>query len=65
MCRNIKRPYLNNNKVIQVLLEVQIQARLRAIHGMVVYLFNTYVLIDNMINPHRTPREMLNSQQHT
>ncbi|MGG5930770.1 hypothetical protein [Salmonella enterica] len=66
---NLKHPYLNENKVIHALLEIQIQTRLmqigeaRSFHEMAVYLFNIRVLIDNAINPLRTPRAMLTPQQ--
>ncbi|EBG1929061.1 hypothetical protein FH551_15890 [Salmonella enterica] len=66
---NLKHPYLNENKVIHALLEIQIQARLmqigegKSFHEMAVYLFNIRVLIDNARNPRGTPRTMLTPQQ--
>ncbi|EAM2982027.1 hypothetical protein FHE25_20720 [Salmonella enterica] len=66
---NLKHPYLNENKVIHALLEIQIQARLmqigeaKSFHEMAVYLFNIRVLIDNARNPRGTPGAMLSPQQ--
>lgn len=66
---NIKHPYLNENKVIHALLEIQIQARLmqigeaRSFHEMAVYLFNIRVQIDNARNPRGIPRAMLTPRQ--
>ncbi|ECG8814976.1 hypothetical protein FOE31_24775 [Salmonella enterica] len=66
---NLKHPYLNENKVIHALLEIQIQARLmqigevKSFHEMAVYLFNIRVLIDNARNSRGTPRAMLTPQQ--
>ncbi|EAP7866738.1 hypothetical protein ACOIPX_001059 [Salmonella enterica] len=57
---NLKHPYLNENKVIHALLEIQIQARLmqigeaRSFHEMAVYLFNIRMLIDNAVNQPKT-----------
>ncbi|EDV5380195.1 hypothetical protein YD03_004727 [Salmonella enterica subsp. enterica] len=53
---NLKHPYLNENKIIHTLLEIQIQARLmqigeaKSFQEMAVYLFNICVLIENAIN---------------
>ncbi|EIE5008829.1 hypothetical protein K8N77_003051 [Salmonella enterica] len=69
MRENLKHPYLNENKVIHALLEIQIQARLmqigevKSFHEMAVYLFNIRVLIDNARNSRGAPRAMLTPQQ--
>ncbi|EHF6857626.1 hypothetical protein J1L44_002519 [Salmonella enterica subsp. enterica serovar Panama] len=69
MRENLKHPYLNENKIIQALLEIQIQARLmqigetKSFHEMAVYLFNIRVLIDNARNSRGAPRAMLTPQQ--
>ncbi|HIB1508553.1 TPA: hypothetical protein ACWV5T_003213 [Salmonella enterica subsp. enterica serovar Muenchen] len=53
---NLKHPYLDENKIIHALLEIQIQTRLmqigdaRSFHEIAVYLFNIRVLIDNVRN---------------
>lgn len=64
---NLKHPYLNENKIIHALLEIQIQTRLmqvgedKSFHEMAVYLFNIRMLIDNVINQPKTLyRIMLN-----
>lgn len=50
---NLNHPYLNENKIIHALLEIQIQTRLmqigeaKSFHELSVYLFNIRVLIDN------------------
>lgn len=52
---NLKYPYLNENKIIQALLEIQIQTRLmqigegKSFHEQAVHLFNICVLIENAI----------------
>ncbi|EAA5440755.1 hypothetical protein B6440_13455 [Salmonella enterica] len=57
---NLKHPYLNENKIIHALLEIQIQTRLmqvgegKSFHEMAVYLFNIRMLIDNVINQPKT-----------
>ncbi|EEJ6214827.1 hypothetical protein L2D25_14840 [Salmonella enterica subsp. enterica serovar Muenchen] len=57
---NLKHPYLNENKIIHALLEIQIQTRLmqvgedKSFHEMAVYLFNIRMLIDNAINQPKT-----------
>lgn len=57
---NLKHPYLNENKIIHALLEIQIQTRLmqvgedKSFHEMAVYLLNIRMLIDNAINQPRT-----------
>lgn len=57
---NLKHPYLNENKIIHALLEIQIQTRLmqigetKSFHEMAVYLFNIRMLIDNAINQQKT-----------
>ncbi|EAN9587527.1 hypothetical protein EOW58_22855, partial [Salmonella enterica] len=57
---NLKHPYLNENKIIHALLEIQIQTRLmqigeaKSFHELAVYLFNIRMLIDNAINQPRT-----------
>ncbi|EDX3512610.1 hypothetical protein BSY47_004790 [Salmonella enterica subsp. enterica serovar Adelaide] len=66
---NLSHPYLNENKIIHTLLEIQIQTRLmqigevKSFHEMAVYLFNIRVLIDNARNSRGTPRAMLTPQQ--
>lgn len=66
---NLKPPYLNENKVIHTLLEVQIQTRLmqigddKSFQELAVYLFNIRVLIDNARNSRGTPRAMPTPQQ--
>ncbi|EAM9431499.1 hypothetical protein EOI87_08775 [Salmonella enterica] len=53
---NLKHPYLNENKVIHALLEIQIQARLmqigeaKSFQELAVYLFNIRVLVENTRN---------------
>lgn len=65
---NLKHPYLNENKVIHALLEIQIQARImyigegKSFQKMAVYLFNILVLIDNARNPLNTPCKAIISQ---
>ncbi|EBQ4755140.1 hypothetical protein LE36_16670 [Salmonella enterica subsp. diarizonae] len=60
MRENLKHPYLNENKIIHALLEIQIQTRLmqigeaKSFHELAVYLFNIRMLIDNAINQPRT-----------
>ncbi|HGG5993953.1 TPA: hypothetical protein ACJG4C_002927 [Salmonella enterica subsp. diarizonae serovar 61:r:z53] len=57
---NLKHPYLNENKIIHALLEIQIQTRLmqigeaKSFHEMAVYLFNIRVLANNLINQPKT-----------
>lgn len=66
---NLKHPYLNENKIIHALLEIQIQTRLmqigeaKSFQELAVYLFNIRVLIDNARNPRGTPGAMLSPQQ--
>ncbi|ECI2942753.1 hypothetical protein PC076_001331 [Salmonella enterica] len=53
---NLKHPYLNENKIIHALLEIQIQARLmqigksKSFQELAVYLFNIRVLVENTRN---------------
>lgn len=64
-CSHLNHPYLNENKLVHALLEIQIQTRLMQIgrvkrfQELAVYLFNIRVLIDNAINPRRSPRATL------
>lgn len=50
---NLKHPYLDENKIIHALLEIQIQTRLmqigeaKSFQELAVYLFNIRVLIEN------------------
>lgn len=61
MRENLKHPYLNENKIIHALLEIQIQTRLmqigdtKSFHEIAVYLFNIRMLIDNVVNQPRSP----------
>ncbi|ECW2476702.1 hypothetical protein DOW47_25655 [Salmonella enterica subsp. enterica serovar Florida] len=56
MRENLKHPYLNENKIIHALLEIQIQARLmqigksKSFQELAVYLFNIRVLVENTRN---------------
>lgn len=65
---NLKHPYLNENKVIHALLEIQIQTRLmqigktRRLQEIAVYLFNICALIENARSPRKTRRAMLTPQ---
>ncbi|EAY3715511.1 hypothetical protein FGS56_10545 [Salmonella enterica] len=60
-CSYLKNPYLNENKLIHLLLEIQIQTRLmqigdtKSFHEIAVYLFNIRMLIDNVVNQPRPP----------
>ncbi|EIF8866887.1 hypothetical protein HZ500_005492 [Salmonella enterica] len=51
MRENLKHSYLNENKIIHALLEIQIQTRLmqigetKSFQELAVYLFNMYVLV--------------------
>ncbi|EAU6879121.1 hypothetical protein EH428_10965 [Salmonella enterica] len=62
---NLKPPYLNENKIIHALLEIQIQARLmqigktRRLQEIAVYLFNICALIENAGSPRKTRWSML------
>lgn len=62
---NIKNPYLNENKIIHALLEIQIQTSLmqpgeaKRFHGMAVYLFNICALIENAGSARKTRWSML------
>uniref|UniRef100_UPI003A8E3462 hypothetical protein n=1 Tax=Salmonella enterica TaxID=28901 RepID=UPI003A8E3462 len=53
---SLKHPYLNENKIIHALLEIQIQTRLmqigeaKSFQELAVYLFNIRALAENMIN---------------
>lgn len=62
---NLNPPYLNENKIIHALLEIQIQARLmqigktRRLQEIAVYLFNICALIENAGSPRKTRWSML------
>ncbi|ECI5661078.1 hypothetical protein ACQSEB_16100 [Salmonella enterica] len=57
---NLTHPYLNENKIIHALLEIQIQIRLMQIgygkrfQEISVYLFNVYALIEKARNQSKT-----------
>ncbi|EKS3673860.1 hypothetical protein QL374_003096 [Salmonella enterica] len=61
MRKNLRHPYLNENKIIHALFEIQIQTRLmqigeaKSFHEIAVYLFNIRMLIDNVVNQPRPP----------
>ncbi|MDJ6538711.1 hypothetical protein LEC33_01075 [Salmonella enterica] len=59
-CSYLNHPYLNENKLVHALLEIQIQTRLMQIgktkrfQELAVYLFNIRVLADKVINQPKT-----------
>lgn len=67
-CSYLKNPYLNENKLIHTLLEIQIQTRLiqigesKSFHDLAVYLLNIRVLIDKARNPLNAPRRAMRNQ---
>ncbi|EAS6349106.1 hypothetical protein EAP62_10890 [Salmonella enterica] len=69
MRENLKHPYLNENKVIHALLEVQIQARLmqigeaKSFQELAVYLFNIRVLVESMIGYLKAHKSVMLNQK--
>lgn len=69
MRENLKHPYLNENKVIHALLEIQIQARLmqigeaKSFQELAVYLFNIRVLVENTMDYLKAHRSVMLAQE--
>ncbi|EEA3739535.1 hypothetical protein J5047_003196 [Salmonella enterica] len=66
---NLKHPYLNENKIIHALLEIQIQTRLmqigeaKSFQEMAVYLFNIRVLVENATDHLKAHRSLMLAQE--
>ncbi|EPX9143443.1 hypothetical protein ACW559_004498 [Salmonella enterica] len=66
---NLKHPYLNENKIIHTLLEIQIQARLmqigqsKSFQELDMYLFNIRVLVENTRNHLKARRSAMLAQK--
>ncbi|EJW1176974.1 hypothetical protein ACFLWQ_001552 [Salmonella enterica] len=66
---SLKHPYLNENKIIHALLEIQIQARLmqigeaKSFHELAVYLFNIRVLVENTMDYLKAHRSVMLAQE--
>ncbi|EAN5736480.1 hypothetical protein EJD04_27820 [Salmonella enterica] len=66
---NLKHPYLNENKIIHALLEIQIQARLmqigeaKSFQELAVYLFNIRVLVENATDHLKAHRSVMLAQE--
>ncbi|EIY5519554.1 hypothetical protein MM424_005098 [Salmonella enterica] len=69
MRENLKHPYLNENKVIHALLEIQIQARLmqigeaKSFQELAVYLFNIRMLVENTMDYLKAHRSAMLAQE--
>lgn len=66
---NLKHPYLNENKIIHTLLEIQIQTRLmqigeaKSFQELAVYLFNIRVLVENAMDYLKAHRSAMLTQE--
>ncbi|EEJ1082668.1 hypothetical protein GTC52_004280 [Salmonella enterica] len=69
MRENLKHPYLNENKVIHALLEIQIQARLmqigeaKSFQELAVYLFNIRALVESTIGYLKAHKSVMLNQK--
>lgn len=66
---SLKHPYLNENKIIHALLEIQIQTRLmqigeaKSFQELAVYLFNIRMLVENTMDYLKAHRSVMLAQE--